>query len=842
MSAGPATAGSPRGTEPATAGGPRPDASGAGSRSGGTPARRAVARWAWRLFRREWRQQFLVLLLLTLAVAATVVGAAVGENSPPPPGAGFGDADHAAVVSGAVSDRSGAIAAVRQTFGTVDVIENQTIGTGTVHGATLRAQDPNGAYGRPMLALDSGRYPSGADEVALATTLAKTLNLSIGQDWTYAGQARRVVGLVENPQNLLEDFALVPPGRVARPTQVVVLFRASDAAVAAAKLPGGVSVQTRGGSPAMDPAFVVLVFGVFGLVFVGLVAVAGFSVLVQRRMRGLGVLASLGATERNVRLVMIVNGAVIGGVAAVLGTVLGLVGWLAYVPLLEASAHHRISRTAVPWWLVGVVLVLAVVTSVLAARRPAKVAARIPVVAALSGRQPAPKPVHRSVLRGVIVLAAGLIMVSFSGGWGAPGGRNELLQLGGLLATCAGLLMVTPSCVALLGGLAGRVPVASRLALRDLARYRARSGAALAAISFAVFIAMTISLLATGRYADPVDYAGPNLRADQLMVYPPGHGPGSDPAADTTAPGPATMSATAGAIAATLGSTDVLALDASDAFLGQLDTSGGDDALRGDPGTLYIATPEVLRHFGIDPARVDPSALLLTSRRGLDQAPGLQVQSRAAIEHGCTNGSCAKDPRIQRFDQLPTGASAPNLLVTPYAVRTLQLQTSPGAWLVTTGTALTDAQINSARQTAAAAGLTIETKSSIPSMTEVRDDATVAGILLALAVLAMTIGLIRGEAAADLRTLTATGAAERTRRVITAATGCALALLGAAVGTVVAYLLTVALFHSQLSMKMSEPPMLDLLLVLVGLPVVATVGCFLLAGREPGSLSGRMVS
>ena len=41
-----------------------------GSASGGVPARRAVARWAWRLLRREWRQQILVVALLTLAVAA----------------------------------------------------------------------------------------------------------------------------------------------------------------------------------------------------------------------------------------------------------------------------------------------------------------------------------------------------------------------------------------------------------------------------------------------------------------------------------------------------------------------------------------------------------------------------------------------------------------------------------------------------------------------------------------------------------------------------------------------------------------------------------------------------
>src|ERR1019366_10280748 len=36
----------------------------------GLPARRAVTRWAWRLLRREWRQQLLILGLIAVAVAA----------------------------------------------------------------------------------------------------------------------------------------------------------------------------------------------------------------------------------------------------------------------------------------------------------------------------------------------------------------------------------------------------------------------------------------------------------------------------------------------------------------------------------------------------------------------------------------------------------------------------------------------------------------------------------------------------------------------------------------------------------------------------------------------------
>ena len=40
---------------------------------GGVAGRRAVTRWAWRMFRREWRQQIVVLVLLSVTVAAAVV-------------------------------------------------------------------------------------------------------------------------------------------------------------------------------------------------------------------------------------------------------------------------------------------------------------------------------------------------------------------------------------------------------------------------------------------------------------------------------------------------------------------------------------------------------------------------------------------------------------------------------------------------------------------------------------------------------------------------------------------------------------------------------------------------
>ena len=65
-----------------------------GPTGGGVPARRAVARWAWRLLRREWRQQILVLALLTVTVAAAAFSVSAAYNVASLPGPQFGSASH----------------------------------------------------------------------------------------------------------------------------------------------------------------------------------------------------------------------------------------------------------------------------------------------------------------------------------------------------------------------------------------------------------------------------------------------------------------------------------------------------------------------------------------------------------------------------------------------------------------------------------------------------------------------------------------------------------------------------------------------------------------------------
>jgi putative ABC transport system permease protein len=116
-----------------------------------------------------------------------------------------------------------------------------------------------------------------------------------------------------------------------------------------------------------------------------------------------------------------------------------------------------------------------------------------------------------------------------------------------------------------------------------------------------------------------------------------------------------------------------------------------------------------------------------------------------------------------------------------------------------------------------------------------RSGATAVGMLLALGILAMTIGLIRSETAGDLRTLTAAGASSATRRTVTATTAGALALLGVALGTIAAYAVLIAGFGD--GTDFSNVPVAQLLVIAAGTPLAAFAAGWLLAGRQPPGIA-----
>jgi len=268
-------------------------------------------------------------------------------------------------------------------------------------------------------------------------------------------------------------------------------------------------------------------------------------------------------------------------------------------------------------------------------------------------------------------------------------------------------------------------------------------------------------------------------------------------------------------------------------------------------GTVYAATPELLATYGIDAGQIAPGTDILTMRPGLAGLPDMEMiwtqpgyQYPGEGEPGanggppCTLGNdCRADPAVQAISSLPSGTSAPNTVITEYAVSKYHLQPSFNGWLIQAPAPLTAAQINAARQLALAYGVTVETRSDNPDLGEFADGATALGIVIALGVLAACVGLIRSETAPDLRTLTATGASSTTRRTITAATAAALGLLGAILGVAGAVIAGLAWAHGSLSAMFGDVPLSDMLILLIGLPLAAAAGAWLLAGREPEAIA-----
>ncbi|HEY3907910.1 MAG TPA: FtsX-like permease family protein [Streptosporangiaceae bacterium] len=873
---------------------------------GGMVARRAMIRWAWRLSRREWRQQILVVMLLAIAVAGTIIGVTVAVNAPTDLNtATHGTATSAALLPGADPHLAADIASIRRqdATGPVELIENKTVPVpGSVATADLRAQDPHGRYSEPMLALVSGRYPRGPGEVAVTSGVAAQLGLRTGGRWRVDGRSLRVTGQVENPANLRDQFALLPPGQLTDPSSVTVLYNArrcltAGCAQARLHLPGGAKREidqpvVRNAPVSLTPADGVLVLGAFGLIFIGLVAVTGFTVMAQRRQRALGMLVAVGATDRDIRLVMIASGATAGVAGALAGAVLGLGGWLGYAPRLQASVAHVIDPFAIPWLPVTIAMAMAVATAMAGAWRPARTAARVPAMTAMSGRSyRRPEVGRRLAVVACALLAAGLGLLAASGGWArlgvnggslgwaaaiAYGGIDTLLLVGGLIATVLGALLLSPLVVGLPAVIAGPAPAAVRLAVRDLGRHRTRSGAALAAVTFAAFGVVLTGILTSASYANPLTYAGPNLAPNQLIVYEPHSLFQGAAYTQTIPPTPAQQHALANSVrvlATRLHARFAIELVAAgrpnpspfksssptnqQATLWQAVSTGTvprEKAMLQDSsnyaGTLYVATPALLRAFGIKPGQVSPDADVLTTRAGLPSVPDLELLGQGDIithmqpvghevseTHLCPPSSCIAHPRIQVVTGLPAGTSAPSTIITEHAVRALGQQLIPDGWLIQTSAPLTPVQISAARLAAAKAGSRIETASGQPSGAQLKGWAIVVGLLIALTVLVMTAGLVRAETASDLRTLTAAGAGPGTRRALAAVTAGILGLLGALLGTATAYLAVTAWAHASLASTLNPVPVADLAAILVGLPLATGVAGGLLSGRQPPAIA-----
>ena len=811
---------------------------------GGIPARRAVIRWAWRLFRREWRQQTLALALLTVAVAAAIAIASAAYtlaplgNSPDK----FGTANQVFVHDGADPQLLEAnIATLEAWYGAVDVIGRRYVPVpGTAELVELRAQDPQGVYSTPMLALRDGRYPMNAGEVAVTDSLAESFDLALNARFSLGGSAWTVVGLVENPSDLKDRFILVAPAHADPPSTVTILVRGSHEQFLSFPWPdeGLVSHEMHGSTVEnveVLAAGAALGIAAVAMMLVALVAAAVFIVVARRRQRQMGMLAAIGATEKHLRLVMLANGAIVGGIAAVVGAALGLLGWMAVVPYLETTlVGARINRFDVlPWWLIGVGMLLSVLSATAAAWWPARAVSRLSVVDVLSGRPSRPQPLRPAVARAGLILVAGLICLAIADAAAAGWIKTGLVGVG-TLATALSMLLLSPVAIWMLATAGGRMPIGVRLALRDLARYQARSAVTLAAISLTLGMATAV-IIGITRAEHEADLG--NLSDSQLLITV--EGSRIRELATTRSPAEIErLRAQVDRIAASLEDPLVIELqmavdpDETPNPGGRGNTWRhavwiGEGERTANPGPLFVATPELLRYYGIDPAAVDPNTDVLTIREG-------EVGFRRGIEEELAT-------HVARLD-VPAYTSAPTSLITLDALARRGWEAAPVGWFIAAARPITGEQMAAAREVAANADLMVEARDGVnlATLRSVRSGAMTAGIVVAISILALAVGLIRSEAAGDLRILTATGATASIRRMLTAATAGGLAVLGVVLGIAGAYLGLAASSVTELD-TLAGVPVGYLAIVAVGVPLLAAAAGWLLGGRQPSALARRPI-
>ena len=490
----------------------------------------------------------------------------------------------------------------------------------------FRAQDPHGSFASALLALRQGGYPEGPRQVAVTDGVADLLGLEVGETLALDGRRRTVVGIVENPRQLSDEFALVSPASAGAPDTVTLLvdadaesidrFRASQQAgrsawSGSAARGGTASGRARWRCSRWPPSSF---------------SWPRWSPPPASPSSRSGDSASSACSRRPVRRrstcdsCCLTNGAVVGTIGAVIGTVVGLALWFAVLPTLETGFDHRIDPLSLPWALLALVVLVAMLGATAAAWWPGRAVARVPVTLALSARPPRPKPAHRSAMLAALLIAGGVGSLAFSDRTSKP------LIVAGLLATILGTLLLGPLAIRIFARAAGHVPIAPRLALRDLARYQARSGAALAAITLALGITAAVVVTAAAEEKQDDERMAakpPNLSDRQIRVYT---GRTRDPQLiPLPLQSPAQLARSAASVrqlAAGLGQAVVIPLwKPFQPGEPPLATFEGDRALIAAglarktgfksfnlASGLYVATPPLLRHLGIDPATVDPTA------------------------------------------------------------------------------------------------------------------------------------------------------------------------------------------------------------------------------------------
>ncbi|HET7146628.1 MAG TPA: FtsX-like permease family protein [Gaiellaceae bacterium] len=379
------------------------------------------------------------------------------------------------------------------------------------------------------LALESGRWAAGPDEVVIDPDTAADEHFAIGDSIGVAAngpaQQFRIVGIARygDVESLggatFAVFTIPTAQKLLHIDGFTAISVAAKGGVSQEQLvrelrtitPATVDVKTADEQAAQDKksiaGFLTFIRG-FLLGFGGIALFVGafvifntLSITVAQRTRELATLRTLGATRRQVLRSVIVESAALGLLASVVGLFSGfalakglssLFGALG-LGLPEAATVYA-ARTFV------VSLVLGVVVTVLSGIVPAVRATRIAPIAAARGGMPQKVRGRKATIVGVALLAAAALLLGYAVSGDRLGSGSSLLALAfGALALISGTAGVASRLVAALaallgwpsrrfGGAAGAI--ASENATRNPQRTASTAAALMIGLALVSFVAV----------------------------------------------------------------------------------------------------------------------------------------------------------------------------------------------------------------------------------------------------------------------------------------------------------------------------------------------------------------
>lgn len=392
-------------------------------------------------------------------------------------------------------------------------------------GTDLRELDVHDPLTRGLITLDRGRLPSGPGEVIATNAFLKASGLHVGSAATPRGASDpyRIVGAYELPSFLKNTELLALPGTLFAPLDRDMRaaggagISASPSYLVAVSGSGGFTwnmvkeANTKGAlvlsravtlrPPAdsdvplykeqpqqeFDPADEggkvtekAVLATVVGLAMLEICLLAGpaFAVGARRSRRQLGLVGANGGDRRHIRAIVLSGGLVIGAVAAVAGTAIGVALTIGLRPVLEDQLGVRFGGFAVrPLELLGIAL-LAVLTGLLAAIAPAITSSRQTVLASLTGRRGIRRANRVLPVLGLLAVVSGAAIALYGTNYRV----SPTVVAGGSAIAELGVVALTPVLVGLFGRLGRWLPLSPRLALRDAVRNRGRTAPAVAAV------------------------------------------------------------------------------------------------------------------------------------------------------------------------------------------------------------------------------------------------------------------------------------------------------------------------------------------------------------------------